>query len=349
MIKGATKTEAIYREKMLDSSSSLKDFSMDRKKYYRKYILGEDVDDKDTQAATMGRLVETLLMEPDEFDKRFYMSACASAPTGLMLAFVEALWKFTKESMDDDGKVTRSFEDISKDAYAESGFKIKYDAVIAKFVGTDAEIFYNEIRTVRGKNLTVVTAEDVNNAEKIVVQLRTNDVTKDIVTMVNSKQYSVYNQLQVEGYTIDDHMFKSMMDKVIVDHKEKRVQVYDLKCTWSVENFLEEYYLYRRAYIQAYLYYWAAIYLTKTIEEFEGYTAFPPQFIVCDSTGYYNPLIYTLTFDDISDAYSGFTHKNREYVGVGELIEDLKWALENNVWNISRKNYMNDGYVKIRG
>jgi len=208
------------------------------------------------------------------------MSACASAPTGLMLAFVEALWKFTKEAMDDDGKVTRSFEDISKDAYAESGFKIKYDAVIAKFVGTDAEIFYNEIRTVRGKNLTVVTAEDVNNAEKIVVQLRTNDVTKDIVTMVNSKQYSVYNQLQVEGYTIDDHMFKSMMDKVIVDHKEKRVQVYDLKCTWSVENFLEEYYLYRRAYIQAYLYYWAAIYLTKTIEEFEGYTAFPPQFIV---------------------------------------------------------------------
>jgi len=42
-------------------------------------------------------------------------------------------------------------------------------------------------------------------------------------------------------------------------------------------------------------------------------------------------------------------HKNREYVGVGELIKDLKWALENNIWNISRENYINEGFVKIRG
>lgn len=349
MIKGATKTEAIYREKMLDSSSSLKDFSMDRKKYFRKYILGEDVEDKDTQAATMGRLVETLLMEPDQFDKRFYMSACTEAPSALMLAFVNALYKHTKAATDDDGKITRSFEDLSKDAYAESGFKIKYEAVISKFVGSDAEIYYNEMRTVKSQNLTVVTADDVNNAEKIVEQLRTNDVTKDIVTLISSKRYTVCNQLQVEGYELDGHLFKSMMDKVIIDHDDKTIQVYDLKCTWSVENFLEEYYLYRRAYIQAYLYHIAAVYLTETIEEFKGYRALPPQFIVCDSTGYYNPLIYTLSFDDLSDAYNGFMHKNREYVGVGELIKDLKWALENNIWNISRENYINEGFVKIRG
>ena len=36
MIGGKTKTEANYRALMLDSSSSLKDFSMDRKKYYKK-------------------------------------------------------------------------------------------------------------------------------------------------------------------------------------------------------------------------------------------------------------------------------------------------------------------------
>ena len=38
MITGTTKTEELYRAVMLDSSSSLKDFSMDRKKYLRKYI-----------------------------------------------------------------------------------------------------------------------------------------------------------------------------------------------------------------------------------------------------------------------------------------------------------------------
>ena len=348
MIKGQVKTESNYRAKAIDSSSSLKEFSMDRKKYYRKYILGETVEDKDTQAATIGRVVETLLLEPELFDEKFYMSACASAPTSLMLAFVEALYKFTKEATDENGNVTRSFEDISKDAYAESGFKIKYDAVISKFVGSDAEIYYNEIRKVRGQNLTVVTTEDVTNAEKIVEELRNNPVTKDVVNLVNSPRYTVYNQLQVEGYVLDGHEFKSMMDKVVIDHEACTIQVYDLKCTWSVENFLEEYYLYRRAYIQALLYYKAVLHFMNNTEEIRGYRVEPPRFIVCDSTNYYNPLIYTLSDKDLEDAYNGFTHKNREYTGVATLIKDLKWALENNVWNLSRENSINNGLVNIR-
>ena len=349
MITGTAKTEAVYRANMLDSSSSLKEFSMDRKKYYRKYILGEDVEDKDTQAATTGRVVETLLLEPELFDERFYMSSCVEAPSALMLAFVNALYKFTKEATDDHGNVTRNFEDISKDAYVESGFKIKYEAVIGKFVGSDAEIYYNEMRVVKAKGLTVVTAEDVTNAEKIVEELRNNPVTKDVVNLVSSARYSVYNQLQVEGYQIDDMKFKSMMDKLIVDHEQRTIQVYDLKCTWSVENFLEEYYLYRRAYIQAYLYFWAATHFRETNEELAGYQILPPKFIVCDSTNYYNPLIYTLDYNDLDSAYAGFTHKNREYKGVGTIIADLQWALENNVWNISRENSLSNGLVNIMG
>ena len=347
MIKGAVKTEAVYRAVMLDSSSSLKDFSMDRKKYFRKYILGEDVEDKDTQAATMGRIVETLLMEPDEFDKRFFMSSCAEAPSALMLAFVNALYKHTKDATDDGGNVTRSFEELSRAAYVDSGFKIKYDAVITKFVGSDAEVYYNEMRTVKSNNLTVVTAEDVNNAEKIVEELRNNPITKDVVNLVNSSRYSVYNQLQVEGYVVDNHEFKSMMDKVVVDHEAKTIQVYDLKCTWSVENFLEEYYLYRRAYIQAYLYFHAALHMR--VNEIAEYKVMPPKFIVCDSTNYYNPLIYTLDYTDLDNAYNGFTHKNREYKGVASIIADLKWAMENNVWNISRENSIANGLVNIMG
>jgi len=349
MITGTAKTEAVYRASMLDSSSSLKEFSMDRKKYYRKYILGEDVEDKDTQAATTGRVVETLLLEPELFDERFYMSSCVEAPSALMLAFVNALYKFTKEATDDHGNVTRNFEDISKDAYVESGFKIKYEAVIGKFVGSDAEIYYNEMRTVKSRGLTVVTAEDVTNAEKIVEELRNNPVTKDVVNLVSSSRYSVHNQLQVEGYEIDDMKFKSMMDKVVVDHEAKTIQVYDLKCTWSVENFLEEYYLYRRAYIQAYLYFWAATYFREGDQELAGYQILPPKFIVCDSTNYYNPLIYTLDYNDLDSAYDGFTHKNREYKGVRTIIADLQWALENNVWNISRENSLSNGLVNIMG
>lgn len=350
MIQGKTKTEATYRAKQLDSSSSLKDFSLDRKKYYRKYILGEQVEDKDTQAAVIGRVVETLLLEPQEFDNRFYMSACAETPTALMLSFVEALYRHSVEATDESGVLTKTMDELMQMAYKDSGFKIKYEAVVTKFVGSDAEIYYEEIRKVRSRNLTVVTAEDVSNAEKIVEELRNNDVTSQVVNLVNSARYSVLNQFQVENYEIEGLVFKSMMDKVIVDHNECTVQVYDLKCVWAVEGFYEEYYLYRRAYIQGYLYFKALeIICGDEASEWYGYSVLPPKFIVCDSTNYYNPLIYAMNQQDILDSQNGFEHKGRIYPGVMNIIEDLKWAVANDKWNISRKNHISNGIVNIKG
>jgi len=350
MIHGTNKNESeeSYREIYLDSSSSLKDFCLDRKKYYRKYILNEEIEDKDSQASIMGKIVETLLIQPELFDEKFYMSACASAPTGLMLSFVEALYKYTREAMNDEGTITKSFEDISRDAYNESGFKIKYEAVIAKFAGSDAEIFYNEICEVRTRGLIVVTTDDVANGEKIVEELKINPVTKDVVNLVDSKRWTIKNQLQIEGYEIDGHLFKSMIDKVVIDHQEKLIQVYDLKCVWAVENFYEEYYLFRRAYIQAYLYWRAAMQMATTPDSgCYGYNVYPPRFIVCDSTNYYNPLIYILSMNDLNDAYIGFEYKGREYPGVRELISNLQWALDNNIWNINKENYLSNGLVKL--
>ncbi len=185
--------------------------------------------------------------------------------------------------------------------------------------------------------------QEVDNATKIVEELKTNDFTAPIVNLVKSARYDVHNQLQIEGYDVSGHKFKSMMDKVVVDHEAKTIQVYDLKCTWSVENFYEEYYLYRRAYIQAYLYFFAAKHHFAELD----YHILDPIFIVCDSTNYSAPLLYQTTIDSMLSAKAGFEHKGKQYPGVASLIEDLKWAIENDKWNISRENYINNGVVKL--
>jgi hypothetical protein len=343
MISGQTKTETQYRAVKMDSSSSLKEFSQNRKKYHKKYILNEQVEDEDSKAAVTGRVVETLLLEPEEFDSRFHMSVVSSAPTAMMLDFVEALCKHTLACTNEDGVVTRAFEDLTRDAHADSGFKIKLDAVLGKFLGTDAEVYFKEMVEVRRRGLTVVTMQEVDNATKIVEELKTNDFTAPIVNLVKSARYDVHNQLQIEGYDVSGHKFKSMMDKVVVDHEAKTIQVYDLKCTWSVENFYEEYYLYRRAYIQAYLYFFAAKHHFAELD----YHILDPIFIVCDSTNYSAPLLYQTTIDSMLSAKAGFEHKGKQYPGVASLIEDLKWAIENDKWNISRENYINNGVVKL--
>ena len=184
---------------------------------------------------------------------------------------------------------------------------------------------------------------------KIVEQLKTNSTTAPIVNLVNSSRYTILDQLQVEGYEIDGHPFKSMLDKVIIDHQERVIKPFDLKCTWNVENFYEEYYLKRRSYIQALLYY-AAIHKNREVLGFDAteYHVEPPKFIVCDSTNYFNPLLYTLDWPDLQDARDGFTHKGRTYPGVKDLISALRWCIQTDTWTISYKNYLSSGIINIK-
>jgi hypothetical protein len=310
--------------------------------------MGEKIEEKDNPAANMGRIVETLLMEPELFDDKFFPSVCESAPTGLMLDFVEALYKHMRAAVTEDGTITREFSDVCLDAYKDSGFKITYDAVMKKFIGSEAEIYFDEIMTVRTQGLTVVSVRDVTNAERIVEELQNNPITASIVNQTRTAKIDVHNQLQVENYQVHGHKFKSMMDKVIVDHENKIIQVYDLKCTWSVEGFYKEYYLYRRAYIQAFLYWHAAHFHFKDLVD-QGYKVEYPRFIVCDSTNYLSPIVYTLDTEDMTNARDGFELRGYKYPGVLETIDDLKWAIENDKWNISRKNYLSGGVVNIKG
>lgn len=346
MIKGSVRTEQEYRAINMDSSSSLKEFAKDRKKYYRKYVLGEVIEDDETKAATMGRLVETKLMEPEMFDDRFFPSVCQSVPTGMMLDFVEALYKHTKAATDEQGTVTRTFEELSQDAYRDSGYKISYDRVIKSFLDTDAEVYYQEIREVRSKGLTVVSIQDVANCEKIVEQLQNDPFLGPIVNQTRTSRYDVYNQYQIDGINYKGITLKGMMDKIIIDHEKKTIQAYDLKCTWAVENFYSEYYLYRRGDLQGAVYY--CLMLNHFLELIEqGYVIEPMIFIVCDSTGYFSPLLYPMTLDHITQAVNGYTFKDKYYVGLEGIVEDLLWAKENDIWNISRVNYVNNGVAKL--
>lgn len=347
MQEETVKTEKGYRAVKMDSSSSLKDFSIDRKKYYRKYVLQEEVTEKDTQAIMMGQLVETLLWEPELFDEKFYMSACATVPTAGMLKFVEAMYVHTKAATDESGQVNATFLDIATAAYADSGYKIKLDAVIKKFDETDAKLYFEEICIVRTNNLDVVDSNDVNNAEKIVAALQNNPITADIVNRVSGERYTILDQHKVFGYEMFDHFMKSMMDRVEIDHVNQTIQVYDLKCTWNVEDFYWAYYLKRRTYIQALSYFNACRHMRDTDPALKDYKVLNPRFIVCDSINYYSPLIYTLSDDDMFDAKNGFSYGNRDYPGVTKIISDLKWAIDKDVWNISKSASEANGVINI--
>lgn len=340
-------TEAEYRALDYNSSSSLKDFALDRKKYYRKHVLGERIKEKPNPAADMGRLVETLLMEPERFDDMFFMSSCVKIPGAMLGDFIYKLAELVAENSDKEGF---DFETVAREAYVFAKFKIKFETVLAKLEDPENKLYYEECLKVEHLGMTMVTVQQIENAERIVESLRTTPQTSALCNLEDGERYEVVNQMKIQDYVIDGMRLKSMLDKVIIDHVDKVVLIYDLKCTWSVEAFHKDYYLYRRSYIQAYLYREAVRYMAATDPDcsFHGYTVQPTSFIVCDSINYFQPLVYTLSEADMLEAYDGFVHQYKEYAGVKQIIEECKWAMDNDRWDISKRNFEMGGVINIK-
>lgn len=346
-------TEQEYRALPFDSYSSIKDFIDDRKVYYKRWVLKEEEVRELTKSLIMGSIVDTLLYSPSDFDNRFTLTA-TQAPTGQMKDFVDALYKRSIQSREDDGTLTRSIETLTKEAYNDVRFnragdivafkKKTYEKVLEDFAGSDAELYYRQLLNSYGKS--VVELYEVQGAERLVQELKNNWVTKEVVNRKTDKDCDVHEQLiilfEYKGYKL-----KAMLDKAIVDHRKKMIFIYDLKTCWDNEKEFQTNWFKYKYYIQAAVYYLAVLHWAEK-EGWGDYQVIPMQFIVADTTNYQNPLIYQTDAVNLQQGLEGFTIKGRYYPGVDRAIHDLQWHKVNNLWDISPENYENKGLVRIK-
>lgn len=356
-------TEAQYRALKIDSYSSLKVFVEDRKKYYRKFILEEPLKEE-SNSLTFGSLVDCLLFTPDDFDNRFCLSV-TDAPKPQYRKLIDELMKVTESSLDEQGEVTRELEDMLLEAYNNVKYdyagnivdfkRDSFEKVKLKFIGSELEMYYRQLRESYGKE--VIDSSTINTALAVINELRSNPITSEVINAVDSERYTVFTQFPIIGsvkplLTIEaegeDFEAKCLVDKLIIDHKEKQVWIYDLKTGWDNENeFLNNYFKYKY-YIQAALYYYLVMQWKAKQPDIKEYVVRLPQFIAVDSNNYKSPLIYTTDQENFNQGMKGFTIKGRYYPGVIRAILDLIWHKRTGIWNISRENYKNNGVVSIR-
>lgn len=335
--------EKEYRSLPLLSSSDIRLFSLNKREFYKTKVLGEVKKERMSSAMLLGSVVHALLLEPQEFDSKFYLTTC-NKPTALMLAFVESLFNYTLANMDEDGEITEDFGELCRLAHIDSGYKITLEQVIKKFSGSNAEDYYRELRDSVAKGLEVVTMDDLGIANRIVEIVKNDEFVGHYFQEDND-----LNEIKVEGFELDGVEFKSMLDKVHAEHIDKTLQVIDLKVVFDVNNFYYEYFLKKRADIQAYVY-WKALESGKADLGFDysDYVILPPIFMAIDSGCFHSPIVYELSYQDLKMAYEGFEENNKKYIGVKTILEDLKWSQSMNLWTRSKQNYINKGITKIR-
>ncbi len=211
------------------------------------------------------------------------------------------------------------------------------DKLVAKFT-PEALLYVTSMVESTGK--TLVTNILVQEAEEMVAILRTHDFSKDFF-----KQDLLYQQSITFRYK--NFNFLSLVDYIKVDHVNKTIQGIDLKTgSKPVSEFMSNFTKYRY-YLQSILYQIAITHFINENPELIAYDQLPFQFLYC---GRYEKIP---TFINISDKWEdaavvGFTTTSGyAYKGLNELIDSIEWHWRNEVFDMTREQYENNGHIKI--
>lgn len=339
------------------SSSKLKHYVNDRWKFKKLFLDGIAIPDKKSNSKTIGELSDFFLLRDIEkgtgkerFDDLFTLYS-GKVPGGQMGEVTEALYNLTIECKDEEGTVTKSFEELLEGAYNEVAFdkeqnhvKLKvyktYESFVKAFTREGLE-YYEYLR--KHPNSTVVTMKHIETAEHVFKKGMNHPITRGIFSTERSNVLEIINQFpflfEYEGLD-----FKILLDKIMVDQKRKLIAAFDLKVSWDQDAFYDNF-IYLKYYIQAGLY-WLG--MTKYRDEnYPDYKVLPFEFVVVPSTFTQSPLRFRFQENDLDKLLNSFTFEGKKYRGLNLIIEDIKWHLETGDWSISKTNFLNKGIINI--
>lgn len=350
--------EAQYRKVSKLSYSAINTFRKDRNAFYKEHILGYPRKESSSVSLILGTLVHTMLAEIP-IDEKFHIQATKDVK-GQMLELVEVLFQNYQQSMI-DGEQTLSFVDNFEKslAYLQMNDKFKgkkSEAVLNLFNTTSAVELFNE--KVENADKTTVNESLLQKAEDIVKNIKEHQNSAFYANVQTDETHHVYTELPI-FFNMDgnkkvdddeDYMYKSMIDKVIVNVPNKTIQPIDWKTAWDSES-PEKAYIKNGYYLQAAMYNiaieeWVKKNYPEWLKDgFRNYTLLPMIYIFCDTANNNAPVILKLTYDDLLYAFNGFTYKYEYYEGLYELTDDINWHLATGIWNESRINHKNKGIV----
>jgi len=280
----------------------------------------------ESDALTLGSLVDVMLTESENFDNLFLVNDNVR-PSGQLGDYVDLIYQGFSE----------------EDAYASVGFKRdKLEVIKEKFQYEGPQAYYKFL--LESKNKKVISREEYDKALRIVNSLLTNRFTSKYF---NCEDTECLTQLELY-WNYKDFDCRSRLDIVKINHKEKTILPIDVKTSGkSTYNFLESIVRFRYD-LQASFYMEALQWYIDNKEEYKGYKLLPFLFIV-EHTDYPGlPLIYECTEKDIyGGKYGGITTTGVKLKGFDELVTDLKWYYQYDSWDYTREIIENNGKVEI--
>lgn len=357
-----------YRELGALNYSSIVKFEKSPAEFVEKFIMGIETIEEDTASSLIGTLCDDILLtykgNMADFEERFDDNYClmtgekTSAQTFLLS---DVLYGLTIRDLNGEanGEEDSGFVERFKEAFdicqRQEKFKGKtWEKALELWRETDkngnnAQTYFKTRVEAIGKK--VVSLGLVDKAQEIASNALSDDFTRELFDFQSVDK----NIEKLPKFPIT-FMYKGMegeiegkaeLDLLEINHLNKEIQPWDLKCVY--DNTLFPYsYLKNRYYVQAV---WYSIALVQWAKENKlgEYTILPFKFVVLDtSKNNRRPLKYTLTDEQLQGGFDGFIAGGREYKGVRELCEAILWGRKNNIWNVGKEAYVHSGEIGLK-
>ena len=284
----------------------------------------------------------------EEFNQKFHVSNLQNKPSDTIKSIINQVFDLVKEEVGELADKGILSDHVSKiiDCCNDHNYQPnwKTETRVAKIV--EAWEYWEDLKAAEGK--TVLSQEENDLISQIVMSMRTNPTTSKYFE--TSKDVEILDQLAIY-FTYKGIDCRALLDRVIVNHKNKIIQPIDFKTMGDQTIYFPKSLRQRRYDIQAAFYNEALKYFIERDDKtLQDYKILPFKFIVDSTVNPGNPLVFTCNsgllrigqygapktaiYGEIRSP--GYAHMSEyksmstpEIKGFHQLIEDYKWYLEN--------------------
>lgn len=334
----------VHRDEYFDldmlSYSRLKDYSYSPMYYYKKYI-DHVIKDDTSRSLDFGSILDSLLLSPQDFKKEYHIFEypltdavkliCESFREDKIKGDLISVNNYTIRNKIKDLNL---FTNITKD---ETLMRKIETLSLVPIVATYTSVMK---RFIIDKTLY---DQVFHLANKILTDAFIGEFFND--SYLQDQSTDVFNQF-IYKFNYQGLNFKMMADKVLIDHKNKVILPMDLKSMQgNTSQFIRNYFKYRYD-LQGFIY-------TKGIEKYRDevypdYRIDDFTFIVVSTTDNFSPpTLFPMVENAMAKAEFGTKVGGMHYVGAKDIVESLKWSMENDIWSYSKNHYENKGKQEL--
>jgi len=255
--------EVFYNKDFYFSYSSINKLRYDPRLFYSYYVL-EEKEERLDSFLVEGRVLHCLVLQPEEFDKQFVV-APGKTPTPNTKKILDRLFAETEGNRQ------------SLDSYTDDILKylIEYnlhqslktdEQRIAKIIDSDSITYWNY--RCNSENKTVIDQDTYDRMSAAVETCNDNPYFKEIFSLKDDEEFDefkVFNEQELR-YELKGKSYgiKGIIDRFVVNNKEKTIHVYDLKTTSKTNKDFPETIEFYSYWLQAAMY---ALLASKFVQE----------------------------------------------------------------------------------